>query len=152
MTPTYIVIHHSLTMDSGTVSWGAIRRYHTETCGWKDIGYHWGVEQVGDYYEILVGRTMEMDGAHCVTASMNTRGIGVCCVGNFDLAPPPPAQLEALTRLVAWLQHEFYIPRTKVIGHRDAGMMVSLDWHVGAFKSCPGKLWDLTEFRKRLPV
>ena len=152
--PEYIIIHHSLTQDSGTVSWGAIRKHHTDPAGpyrFQSIGYHWGLELVGDYYEILVGRTMEEEGAHCQEAGMNRRGVGVCCVGNFDLAPPSEAQLMALARLVTWLMTELNIPQDKVIGHRDAGLMTGFDWRVGQYKTCPGRTFDLEAFRKLLP-
>ena len=46
--PQKVICHHSLTRDSGSVSWGAIRKFHMETLDppYKDIGYHCGVELV----------------------------------------------------------------------------------------------------------
>src|SRR3972149_5372018 len=138
MRPQYIVLHHSLTKDGQTVSWGAIRTYHVQTNGWRDIGYHFGVELVGDYYEMLIGRTLSEDGAHCKEADMNRQGIGICLVGNFDMAPPSLKQLETTARIVTWAMKEFRIPREQVIGHRDGGVMGGFDWELGLFKGCPG--------------
>ena len=150
MNPKYIVLHHSATADSGTVSWSAIRTYHVRDRGWTDIGYHWGVELIGDHYELIVGRTMDVYGAHCREADMNQQSIGVCLVGNFDVAPPPEAQLKAAVRLMRWLLGVFELPVSRVIGHRDAGAMAGFDWRRGQFKSCPGRLFDTEAFRASL--
>jgi hypothetical protein len=53
--PNKIILHHSATADGPTVSWGAIRRFHVVECAWGAIGYHYGIELVGDYYEVLIG-------------------------------------------------------------------------------------------------
>ena len=150
----YIVLHHSLTADSRTVSWGAIRRYHMDPAGpyqMKDVGYHFGIELVNDYYEILIGRTLTEPGAHCKEANMNRRGIGICLIGNFDLAPPPEKQVERAVRVVTWLMGEFRIPRERVIGHRDSGLLVGSDWQKGQYKTCPGRMLSMDHFRELLP-
>jgi Negative regulator of beta-lactamase expression len=126
-----IIIHHSATKDSGTVSWGAIRRYHIKECGWSDIGYHFGIELVSDVvasaYEILVGRSLSLAGAH--TTGHNANSIGICMVGDFDAAPPPQEQLEKLRLLIRELKLIF--PSiAKIAFHRDY-----------ANKTCPGKLF-----------
>lgn len=145
--PSYIVIHHSATKDSGTVSWGAIRRYHTQTNGWRDIGYHWGVELVNDYYEILVGRTMDEPGAHCKEANMNSLGIGICCVGDYDEDDPLPEMYDRVARLCRFLMAKYKIPIQSVIGHRDAGLMDGKNWRIGQYKTCPGSRFSFDALR-----
>lgn len=149
MNAQYIVIHHSLTKDSGSVSWGAIRDYHLKK-GWSNIGYHWGLEMVGDYPEILIGRFSNQNGAHAREMGMNRIGIGICVVGNYDLIPPPTQMLNRLRSLVLWLMDDFEIPVQNVIGHRDVGMMAGFNWKKGEYKSCPGKLFSLSSFRQSL--
>ena len=135
----YIILHHSLTKDGITVSWPAIRKYHVEQRGWRDIGYHFGVEMVTKRgaYEILVGRTLDKSGAH--TKGMNTKAIGICCVGNYDLVKPEQAMLDKLVYLLKWLRKEYKIPAKNIKGHSDY-----------ASKSCPGELFKLDHVRSLL--
>lgn len=138
MTPRQIIIHHSLTADSGTVSWGAIRRYHVETNGWSDIGYHAGVELVGDHQEILIGRLWDVEGAH--VAGHNDDSLGLCLVGNFDEAEPPSNQLDAAAALVRFWMDLYDIPATEVYPHH----------HFNADKSCPGTKFPWDKFMEKV--
>jgi hypothetical protein len=140
MIPNYIVIHHSLTKDGTTVSWDAIRWYHINTNGWKAIGYQVGIELIGGHYEILMGRMLDESGAHCKEDGMNSKSIGICLVGNFDLAPPSTAQLDVLIALVRSLMHIFRIPKEHVIRHTD----------VAPYKSCPGTQFPWSYFQSQL--
>lgn len=144
----FIVVHHSLTQDAGTVSWGAIQRHHVAEKGWRDIGYHAGVEHIGGEPFALYGRDLNEQAAAAVEADMNARGLHVCVVGNFDMAPPDPEALAVLARriILPWMR-TYGIPADRVIGHRDVGMMAGYDWTLGQYKSCPGKLFDLEALR-----
>ena len=132
----YIMIHHSLTKDSGTVSWQAIRRYHMQTLGWVREGYHFGLELVNNEYEILVGRPLDMDGAHCNKQGMNSKALGICFVGNFDIDPVPEGQWEKGIEIVKSLVNLLDIPTPFIVGHRDFDD-----------RTCPGRLFDLNRFR-----
>ena len=134
--------HSPISYDASSAGKGVVR------CR---LSYHLGVEKVNDFYEILIGRTLSQDGAHCKEAEMNQRGIGICLVGNFDLAPPPLGQLQAAARIVTWAMQEFRIPQEHVIGHRDAGLMVGFDWQKGQYKSCPGAQFSMEAFHAMLP-
>lgn len=150
MTPEYIIIHHSLTKDSETVSWGAIRHYHTKVKGWRKIGYQYGVELVGNFYEILIGRFSNETGAHTREMGMNRMSIGICVVGNFDIEVPSPQVLARLRALVSWKMDEHEISIQNVLGHREVGKMAGFDWKKGQYKSCPGKLFSMASLRESL--
>lgn len=81
-----VVWHHSETKDGETKDWDAIRRYHIKEKGWRDIGYHFGIERVGGVLGVKIGRPLSMVGGHCL--GMNEQAIGICVIGNFDLAAP----------------------------------------------------------------
>jgi len=138
MKPEIIVLHHSLTKDSETVSWGAIRNYHTDKCGWSDIGYHFGTELIGDHFEILTGRMMNEQGAH--TKGNNRNTLGICFVGNFDKNEVPPEQWNLGVRFVASLCDVLKIEPSHIYGHRD----------FSSIKSCPGEKFNLIGFRTQV--
>jgi len=134
----FIMVHHSLTKDGETVSWGAIERYHRETRGWTDIGYHFGVENIaGDQYAV-VGRPEHRPAAACPQGEMNRLAIHVCCVGNFDLAPPSQAMLQLVVkRVLIPVMDRYGITPERIVGHHQ----------YNPAKSCPGTKFDLAKLR-----
>lgn len=131
----HIVLHHSATIDGGTVSWGAIRLYHKCVNGWSDIGYHLGIELVGAHYEVLLGRPWTMDGAHA--RGRNSSSLGVCLVGNFDNRKPNGELWSAAVGVIAWISVQLRVPVQRIVGHRE----------VTKGRTCPGTLFDMKEFR-----
>ena len=137
MIPKRVIVHHSLTKDSETVSWGAIRRYHTQTNGWRDIGYHYGVELVGDHYEVLAGRPEDVAGAHC--AGQNHNALGICFIGNYDLEAPAEAMMKRATEVLYPILRRLHITPDMIYGHRDF-----------SGKACPGRQFPLERFREAM--
>lgn len=160
----FIVVHHSLTKDGATASWPAIEKYHREVHGWRDVGYHGGVEAVTSEpelktyrYQAFVGRDDTDNASACPQADMNSLGVHVCFVGNFDEDEPSLKMLEVGARrlIIPWMREHGITP-DRVIGHRDAGLMVGLDYRKPnasgpggrEFKTCPGLRFDLDALRR----
>jgi N-acetylmuramoyl-L-alanine amidase len=146
--PKYIIIHHSLTRDGSAKDWDAICRYHVEQNGWSKVGYHIGIEEVAGNLLVFRGRLDEEVGAHTREMGMNRRSIGICMVGNFDSAPPPPSAFEVLVSECRKIMGRYEIPAQNVLGHREVGEMAGFDWRKGQYKSCPGKHFNMDLLRE----
>lgn len=134
--PDKIIIHHSATKDGLVLrDWDAIRDYHINTNKWLDIGYHYGIESVQNQYQIMIGRPLTMEGAHCL--GQNTSSIGICVVGDFTKEPPPEAQYQTLTYLI--LEKIYPVFGELPVYRHD-------DFYA---TGCPGKL-DIEHVRKML--
>jgi hypothetical protein len=69
---------------------------------------------------------------------MNNIALHVCCVGNFDLAPPSVSMINVLlNRVILPWAEQFSIPTKNWIGHKDANPN----------KTCPGTMFDLNILR-----
>lgn len=129
-----ITIHHSLSQDGDTLNWRSVRRYHLNK-GWTDIGYHFGIEKVRDEVEVLVGRPLHKDGAHCLGHNDDT--IGICLIGNFGVYDLGTCMKGKLVELITGLCYSLDIPWDEVMGHKERDEN----------RTCPGDFFNLHEIR-----
>ena len=137
-------IHHTVNANNYTAEQvpallRGIYAYHTQSRGWSDVGYNYLVDRFGRIWE---GRYGGVDravvGAH--TLGYNEYAFAMSAIGNFDIAQPPQAVLDAYAKLFAWKLSLYNIraDATKlpvkdrtlyaINGHRDVGKT-----------ACPGK-------------
>lgn len=134
--PKYIIIHTAAAGRDGKPVYqpfDVVRNYHL-SLGWKDIGYHYYIEEDG---KVVKGRDETTTGAHCKDGGMNSQSIGICCAGHGDLAGFTEKQYEALFALCIDIMERHHISAEKVLGHRETG----------ANKRCPGNLVDMGAIR-----
>lgn len=126
-----IVVHHSASSRSTRTA--AIRRWH-KSKGWRDIGYHYIIEDDGSLH---YGRPLGDIGAHARGA--NHDSIGICIVGDNTRADGHwlPIQWRTLGELVDALH--LAVGPLPVFGHREVGTTATV---------CPGI--DPDEIRRRL--
>lgn len=95
-----IIVHHTVTDNNPPDPLAAIRSvyyYHAITRGWGDIGYNFVVDWQGRIYEGRFGGP-NVIGGHSL--QYNNGSIGIALLGNFDVANPPQAMLDAIASLV----------------------------------------------------
>jgi N-acetylmuramoyl-L-alanine amidase-like protein len=90
------------------------------------ISYTFAVTPSGRVYE---GHGVDRRGAH--TGGRNSISRAICLIGNYDVAAPPPAMLDAVVELLREGTVNGWWPAPRLAGgHRDAP---------GASTSCPGR-------------
>lgn len=133
-----IIVHCAATSTTSGVTTEDIARWHINDRHFRDIGYHFMVDQKGVIHQ---GRPLQEMGAHC--KGHNATSIGICYIGGLDDQGEPadtrtPLQQLAIKHLIGLLVNEFKI--YDVYGHRDLspdingdGQVTSVDW----IKMCP---------------
>lgn len=85
-----------------------IFRFHAVTRGWGDIGYHYIIDRKGEIWEGRYGGN-GVRGAHVYNSAtcqnFNVGTVGISVLGNYYDTPMPPAAMESLKKLTAWLAH-----------------------------------------------
>lgn len=112
---TRIVIHHTGNPTDDDLSAEQIHASH-QAQGWAGIGYHFVIRKDGT---VELGRPVDCVGAHAYGYNSNSVGIHVC--GNFDMAEPTEAQINALPMLIADICDAYGLIASDsiVMGHRD---------------------------------
>lgn len=95
-----------------------VQAYH-QSKGWKDLGYHWLVDDAGN---VLEGRGWDVRGSH---AGAKYNATHHACAYLGDGKSPTPAALDAIDRVLA--EHERRYGTSDHRGHCEVSR-----------KSCPG--------------
>lgn len=113
-----IIIHHSAS-PAHTTTVDLVRKWHVEDRGWKDIGYHYMIDENGEVHR---GREDKIIGAHC--KGNNRFTLGVCVFGNYQNEQMKPIVFESLRNLVSGLKTRYGLQSGDIYGHRDFGKTV----------------------------
>ena len=138
-----IIIHHSATPVDDAMN---MHRVHKARGMKNGLAYHFvisnGSRKAYDG-EVFIGTRWkgQLDGGHVKKLSWNKTCIGICLIGNFELKPPSPRQLNALEGLCEYLMKRCRIPQSQVTTHKLL--------HPG-HTACPGKFLSLSSFIHRL--
>jgi hypothetical protein len=118
-TPYRGAIHHTAmnritTLEQGKAEMKFIQDLHMLGNGWKDIGYHYCIDDSGRIYQ---GTEVQYVASH--TDNNNTGNVGVSFMGAFGTEIPTQSALDACARLMAYLETQYPILTDSIFGHRD---------------------------------
>jgi len=121
-----IVVHHSAGKDTTQLEAKGIEEWHVGK-GWRGIGYHFLVENVGGRPSVVQGRPLRFRGSHARGANYDS--VGVCVVGNFNSTLVDDDVFHVLISLLADLCTVFGLSERAISPHLEAGVTAT---------ECPG--------------
>jgi hypothetical protein len=107
-----IIIHHSGIAPNVSVQ--RIAEFMVKNKGLPGITYHFCITDTGHIYQT---QPLEIVSAHAGANSLDSAG--VCLLGDFTAAPPPPAQLEAASTLLAQLAVHLGLTVDQIFGRSE---------------------------------
>jgi len=128
-----LIIHHTSRVNFSALD---THHFHQKERGWSGIGYNYFIEKDGS---IIEGRGLHV-GAH--TYGYNRKTLGICATGDFDIEHPTGAQIQSLIDICHYFMEQYQLQPKDVVGHRE---LDGFD-----YTTCPGKLFDMNEFRTML--
>ncbi|MFA5199364.1 MAG: N-acetylmuramoyl-L-alanine amidase [Candidatus Omnitrophota bacterium] len=138
----YIIIHHSATDGGSSLNLNELHKRR----GWAGIGYDFVIDNGSNgkkdgQIEVSPRWIKQEKGAHCQASDMNSKGIGICLVGNFSKGRVSEKQMASLVYLVNMLRKYYKIPDDHIMGHGQVP---------GAKTECPGKYFPWKELHNKL--
>ncbi len=141
-----IVIHHSATPFGNAEIFD---EWHRERNHWDGVGYDFvignGTDSADGQVEVTFRWKQQKTGAHVGGTYKNWANrdaIGICLVGNFNETLPSRKQMDALLKLVRFLQKRYAIPKQNIYGHNTTpGSRIT---------DCPGKNFSIDKFKSML--
>ena len=129
---TDITIHHTAGPADQTTT--GIANYHVNSKGWPGIGYHYVIDSDG-----TIEQTNALKSVSYHNGYNNTNAIGIALKGNFELYPPPIAQIRALHKLIKHIKRKAPAVQN-LVRHKE---------YPGASTACPGKLFPFAAVLRR---
>ena len=138
----HIVAHHSAVSRGNAAMYD---RFHREQRRMVNgLAYHFVIgngTDSGDGVIEIGGRWLgQLDGGHVRNHAVNTTGIGICLVGNFEETRPTRRQMDSLIELTEFLRRECASVSCRFTVHReiDRGHTV-----------CPGRFFPTAALHRR---
>ncbi len=143
---TAIVIHHSGTKNGNAAIFD---KWHREGNHWEGVGYDFvignGTNSGDGEVEVTYRWRQQKTGAHCGGTAgnwANKEAVGICLVGNFNKTAPTTKQMEAVKKLIHFLQKRYAISKGRVYGHKSTPGAGVTD--------CPGKRFPMSRLKSTL--
>ena len=118
--PQYLIIRHTgapkfdPSLDTSGQTFEDIDKYH-RSLGWESCGYHYVIEKDGKVVKNTY-RDDDYHGAH--TKDYNTKSLGICLTGNFNVKLPTKEQAKSLKKLLREKKGKYDIPLENIVPHR----------------------------------